>query len=169
MTTFTGSIPTIASGDTTTVPTNLATYRDALKALSEAWTSYGSGASWTAVSSNPAIGNGTWAAAYLQVGKLVMVRISITMGSSTTYGSGQWRVALPVAPKSGIRWSFQAEALDANVNQYTCRGVYDGGGTYASIFRVGGGAAADTSVTGTAPFTWGTGDVLTVQGRYETA
>lgn len=166
MTAFTGTIPTIAAGDNATVAANLATYRDALKGASEAWTSYGSGASWTASGSNPAIGNGTWAGAYLQVNKLVLFRVTITMGSSTTYGTGTWRVALPVTAKSGVRWSFQGDGVDTGVNAYTIRGVTDGSAAFCSIYRVGNPEAA---VTSTVPHTWGNTDILTVQGSYEAA
>ncbi len=172
MTTFTGTIPTIAAGDTTTVPTNLATYRDALKATSEAWTSYGSGASWTSSGTAPALGNGTWNAAYCQIGKLVHFRIQITMGSTTTFGTGAYRLALPVAPKAGIRWSFWGEAQDTGTANYSLRGSYDstaGVGTVIGVSRIGGGAAADSSVTNTAPHTWANTDILTMAGTFEAA
>ena len=55
MTTWTGTIPTLAPGDTTAVTTGLATYADALQALSEAWTTYTP--TWSA-STPPAIGDG---------------------------------------------------------------------------------------------------------------
>lgn len=170
MTTWTGTVPTIASGDTTTVPANLATYRDIHKALSEAWTNYGSGASWTAATSNPAIGNGTWAGAYMQVGKFVQLRVTITMGTTTTYGTGGWRVALPVTPKAGVRWRFLAEAWDSAGTLVSGVGVVDASGAIA-LYRVGGSAAADSVISGsgTAPIAWGSTDVLTVMGSYEAA
>jgi hypothetical protein len=103
----------------------------------------------------------------MQVNKLVRFRITITMGTTTTYGTGQWRVALPVAPKTGVRWSFHAEALDTGVNQYTCRGVYDGtAGSVAAISRVGN---PDAQVTSAVPHAWGSTDVLTVTGEFEAA
>lgn len=165
MTTFTGTIPTIASGDTATVPTNLATYRDALKAVSEAWTGWTP--TWTASSSSPAIGDGIIGGAYLRVEKWVMFRATIIMGGSTTYGSGGWRLSLPVAPKTDIRWRFLAEALNAGTAQYTCAGVYDGtSGSVAALFLAGN---PDSAITSSAPFSWGTGDTLSMQGYYEAA
>ena len=70
--------------------------RDNLKAIGDVWTSYGSGSSWTAVSSNPSLGNGTWSGRYIQAGKLVIFAVKITAGSTTTFGSGRMNVALPV-------------------------------------------------------------------------
>lgn len=141
-----------------------------MNGLQSAWTSYGSGTSWTAVTANPAIGNGTWAGAFQQIGKNIDFRVVITMGSTTTYGTGQWRVALPVTPKSGVRWRFSdCEALDTGTNQYSCAGVWDSVSSTILIFRIGGGAAADSAVTSAAPFAWGSTDMLTISGRYEAA
>jgi hypothetical protein len=91
VTTFTATIPTIASGDTTTVPTNLATYRDALKAATEAWTSY------TPTATNFTVGNGTIAGKYAQVGKLIVIRVNFTGGSTSTYTASAFAISLPVA------------------------------------------------------------------------
>lgn len=142
--------------------------RDALTGIQAAWTSYGSGSSWTASVSNPAIGNGTWAGAYLQVGKTILFRVTVTMGSTTTYGSGTWRIALPVTAKSGVRWRVHTECVDAGVNAYSGYGVTDVAATYVSLFRIGG-TSADSAITSAAPFTWGSTDILTVQGSYEAA
>jgi hypothetical protein len=157
---------TWVSGEVVTAAMMNTEIRDAFAA----WTSYGSGAAWTGAAGNPSLGNGTWAGAYVQVGKFVTPRVVITMGSTTSYGSGQWRIALPVTPKAGVRWAFQAEALDSGVNQYTCRGVWDAASSTVLLFRVGGGAAADSAITSAAPHAWGTGDVLTLSGStYEAA
>lgn len=67
--------------------------RDNLKAIGDPWTSYS--VAWTAGTSNPAIGNGTLTGAYMQAGKLTMLRIRIVMGSTTTFGSGEYRFSYP--------------------------------------------------------------------------
>jgi hypothetical protein len=59
-----------------------------------AWTTYNP--SWTASVTNPVIGNGTITGRYKQIGKTVFVVVKISMGTSTTYGSGIWRISLPV-------------------------------------------------------------------------
>lgn len=64
-----------------------------LTASLDAWTSYVP--AWTGATTNPVIGNGTIVGAYRQVGKTVNFRIVITMGASTTYGSGIYSVTLP--------------------------------------------------------------------------
>lgn len=166
MTAFTGTIPTIASGDTTTVPTNLAVYRDALKAESEAWTSYTP--AWTASSVNPVIGNGTIVGAYQQVNKKVAFSVVITMGSTTTYGTGTYIVTIPVAAHgrfvanvglsgcSGTAF-LGAQSFPIAVNRYTSSTtIYFGGPT---------GAALAPAV----PFTWANGAILSFGGTYEAA
>jgi hypothetical protein len=52
---------------------------------------------WTAVTTNPVINNGSIVAGYKQFGPLVFVSVTITMGSTTTYGSGGYSISAPVA------------------------------------------------------------------------
>lgn len=168
MTLFTGTIPTIASGDTTTVPTNLATYRDALKGASEAWTAFTP--TWTGVTANPALGNGSFTGtAYARVNKLVHFRIVLTMGSTTTYGTGQWIFTPPVAPVAVAtnRIPFLADLYDAGVNAY--HGVanfFTGGNLYLYCDPTTAGNPL-RGVAAAAPFTWGTGDQVVIAGTYE--
>lgn len=63
-----------------------------------AWTTYTP--TWTAASSNPSLGNGTLLGRYSQIGKTVAFRIFLSIGSTTTQGSGTWRFALPFASPS---------------------------------------------------------------------
>lgn len=68
------------------------------KAVPSAWTAYTP--VWTATSVAPTLGNGTDAGAYRQTGKTIDFRISITFGTTTTFGSGNYRLGLPVSPVS---------------------------------------------------------------------
>lgn len=165
MTVKTGTVPTIASGDTTTVPTNLAEYRDFLKAESEAGTSYTP--VWTASTTNPVINNGTIVGVYKQVNKWVTFHVVITCGSTTTYGSGTYIVTIPVAAHAryaqnvgmGISGTafLGAQSFPIVVNRYTSSTtVYFGSPT--------GGA-----VSPTVPFTFANGAILAFGGTYEAA
>lgn len=62
-----------------------------------AWTSYSP--AWTATTTDPTIGNGSITGAYQELGQTVNVRIKVTVGSTTTAGSGVYRLSLPFAPK----------------------------------------------------------------------
>lgn len=166
MTLFVGSIPTISAGDTTTLPTNLATYRDALKALSEAWTTYNP--AWTATTTNPTIGNGTITGKYAQINKLVVWRFIITCGSTTTFGSGSYLVSLPVACHAdyvqndslngnGATAQSGASAYSLGLVRYTTSSVV--------YFSTPSGTAANP----TTPFTFVSGSILSGGGMYEAA
>lgn len=69
------------------------------KSWSQAWDSYTP--AWTSTGTAPALGNGTLTGFYKQVGKTVHVRIVLTLGSTSTVGTGTYRLSLPVAPKVG--------------------------------------------------------------------
>lgn len=86
-----------------------------------AWTSYTP--TWTAATTNPVLGNGTLVGRYKQFGKTVLVNITLTAGSTTTFGTGAYSFALPFAaanqgdtalgvaqmlPNAGSRWPGQA-------------------------------------------------------------
>lgn len=65
-----------------------------------AWTSYTP--TWTASTTNPTIGNGTITGAYLQVNKLVMCYGKITVGTTTTAGTGAYTISVPVNASAAI-------------------------------------------------------------------
>lgn len=57
------------------------------------WQKYA--AEWRGTVTNPAIGNGLITARFRRLGTSLMVTGSVLFGSTTTYGSGEWRVTLP--------------------------------------------------------------------------
>lgn len=70
--------------------------RDNLKAIGDAWTGTYTLA-WTSAGAAPTVGNASRSTAYMQAGKLVWGRASITLGSTSAAGTGAYRWALPVA------------------------------------------------------------------------
>ena len=52
---------------------------------------------WTASTTNPAIGNGTIQGRYIALEEWCWVSVQISVGSTTTLGSGTYSVSLPVA------------------------------------------------------------------------
>lgn len=110
-----------------------------------AWDYLDSGAitytpAWTAVTSNPAIGNGTITGRYWRRrDKLVTVEIIITTGTTTTYGSGAYLFSLPVnaavvnAPAGEVMYNVggvrphtayvQAAGLLASINEAGANGA----------------------------------------------
>lgn len=161
---------TWVAGETVTAAHMNAEVRDALSGIQAAWTSWGSGSSWTAATGNPSLGNGTWTGKYLQIGKLIIFSIEIVMGSTTTYGTGQWRLALPVTPRSANRITFTGDLLDTGTASFPLKASYVTSVTAMTLTTEPTTAGAtDRSVTSAVPHTWGTGDALTLWGVYEAA
>src|SRR5688572_10628259 len=65
--------------------------------LAPGWTTYTP--AWTAIGTQPAIGNGTLNGAYRMAteGDLVIARLQFVAGSTSTYGTQQWLFSVPTA------------------------------------------------------------------------
>lgn len=131
------------------------------KAIGDAWTSYTP--VWTSSGTAPALGNGTLTGVYRQAGKLTIFRLTLTMGSTTTYGTGEYRLTYPVA------------ALGAN-NPGLNGFVFRSGPLYWGVLGVGFGTSSfrmigfgNALVTATSPTTFANGDQLHIGGTYEAA
>jgi hypothetical protein len=164
VTIWTGTAPTFAANDNATVVANLNTLRDAVKAASEAWTAYVP--TWTAVTANPVLGNGTLTGAYMQVNKLVTFRLQLTMGSTTTYGTGGYIFTLPVAAAAGYVTGdtiCNGTAFDSSASQSVPLSVlrYTSSTTVTPLY---GG-----NVTSANPYTFATSDKIAIYGSYEAA
>lgn len=99
MTAWSGTLPPLLSAD---VP-SAAEWKqilDALHGLTDAMSSYP--VAWTSTGSAPAIGNGYLYGEYARAGKLAYGRISLTLGSTTTIGTGEYRWNLPVPGGGGL-------------------------------------------------------------------
>lgn len=159
MTAFTGSVADLTTG-TAPTSTQLGYITDALQGLSDAWSSYTP--TWAASGTAVSLGNGTQTGKYLQVGKFVVAKFNITMGSSTTYGTGTYTVAAPVAPNSdafihGVMWAFDNSTTTTYVGAVQT-------GTANFAFRCHGGTA---QVGQTVPFTWAQSDHIRGLAVYE--
>lgn len=132
--------------------------RDNTKAITE-WSTYTP--SWTATGGTPTVGNGTLTGSYILAGDLMILRIQLVIGNTSTLGTTTvWRFSLP-SGTSGSGFNVTAgSAYDSSAN---------------TTFMVGAFVASGTSVAGVnthnglnvgylLPFTWAQNDVLTVQG-----
>ena len=117
---------------------------------------------WTGSGSNPAIGDGTITASYQRHGRTVALQINVTMGSTTTFGTGTWAFSLP----TGV------PAPGAGNGHGVCR-MFDSG----TVIRTGVAIIDGTSITAeadsgtgsigtTVPFTWASGDKLSISITY---
>lgn len=116
---------------------------------------------WTA-SVNPSIGDGSLTGAYRRKGAYAEVNINVSMGSTTTFGTGGWKFALPyaatrVTPGSGF-------FLDSGTALYGASSLVDP--SVGAVARaVAAGSAADFVGSGI-PFTWASGDLLQIKLVY---
>jgi hypothetical protein len=107
-----------------------------------AWTSGGA--------INPVIGNGSLTGYFCINGQLVSAAITVTAGSTTTYGDSTFQFGLPVPAVGMVLGSWRGN--DAGVANYS--GVTYAGSTTTIRLSVSGGTAAGPTV----PFTMLTGD-----------
>lgn len=121
-----------------------------------------------------AVGNATIVGAYIQIGKLTFVEITITAGSSTvwgTAGTGVMTVSLPKTPvgypildltyvQGGGWWS--GRALNS-----TSGGTTPALQVYASSGTAAGAAGVMANISSTVPVAKATGDVIYIKGWYE--
>jgi hypothetical protein len=131
-----------------------------------AWTSYTP--VWTAASVNPVIGNGTIEGWYKVIGKTCFVRGNIAMGSTTTFGSGEWYVSMPFTASHADAILMSANLLDNGSAWYNAllNGARAGFNYKTAIqYQAVGGTAND--VNATQPFTWANTDRFLWNGTYE--
>jgi hypothetical protein len=137
-------------------------------AINTAWNSYTP--VWTAASVNPVIGNGTVEGWYKVIGKTCFVRGNIVMGSTTTFGSGEWYVSMPFTASHADAILMTANLLDNGSAWYNAviNGARAGFNYKAALqYQTSSGVAND--VRSNQPFTWTNTDRFLWNGSYEIA
>jgi hypothetical protein len=128
--------------------------------IQDDWTTYTP--TWSAVTTAPVLGNGTLDGAYMQVGDIVFWAVTLTTGSTSTYGSGPWLFSLPVTPE--LDSVFPAVVFDSSANQRFCAvGVITSAAASGNNMRILVDQGAGTAVGASVPFTWATGDKLSIR------
>ncbi len=133
--------------------------RDNFKAIGDAWASY------TPTLSNWTLVNGTLTGKYLQAGKLVIGKLTYTVGSTDTKSGGPV-FSLPVTKAADTGGMCIGEAFlnDISVPTRAYRRVIQ---SSTSAFFLA--ADDDTRLSPTAPWTWATGDIIVATFSYEAA
>lgn len=121
--------------------------------------------SWTAVTTNPAIGNGTISGRYTEIGTTVHFGFIITMGSTTTFGTGDYRFGLPVAAQGDLIGTCHGHARDNDTGVRYLLGT----GFVSSTLLAAFVDVSTANFSPTVPFTWATSDTLRIAGSYEKA
>jgi hypothetical protein len=131
-----------------------------------AWISYTP--VWTANVTNPVIGNGSLQGWYRVIGKTCFVRGNIVMGTTTTFGSGEWYVSMPFTASHADAILMTVNLLDNGSAWYNAvlNGARAGFNNRAPMqYQAAGGTALD--VNATQPFTWTSTDRFIWNGSYE--
>lgn len=159
MTTWDGTLPTPGSGGDI-LGEDIQTMLDALHGLTDAWTPYSP--TWRSSGTQPVLNNGTLIGAYRQSGKFAQVHILLTVGSTSTFGTGVYRFDTPNS------WTFTSDRLhglsmitDATGNVFLGGTVVAAAGLITC--RVHGLTLAASPPTATVPMTWATGDKFYLQ------
>ncbi|MFZ3150255.1 MAG: hypothetical protein WA116_01070 [Anaerolineaceae bacterium] len=122
---------------------------------------------WTASTTNPALGNGTLTGRYTLIGKTCVGNIYLVMGSTTTYSSGAWSLSLPfTAANAGVRYSGTWIIIDPGVANYQGALFIGSGQNKIDAFVRDGYSNYFSS---TVPYTWGSSDYLILSFTYEIA
>lgn len=136
----------------------------------------GAWATYTPTLNNITLGNGTLAGRYMGAGKLVTFSVSLTFGSTTAVSGSNSTMTLPVTPKAGNWVSTDCGAWDSSANSWMPVAIITaaaGGGASTTTFLIktwpGTAGTNLVTISSTVPFTWATGDVLTISGTYEAA
>ncbi len=122
---------------------------------------------WTAGTTNPTIGDGILEGTYKRVGNTVHVWMMMTSGSTTTFGSGEYKISLPVTARAISRAVLSLVMNDDGTRLYNSL-AHNGYTTTLSLDSDNVTLFWDTGVvTHNSPFTWASGDWFIVSGTYE--
>lgn len=131
--------------------------------------------SWTPTWTNLTIGNAVVTAKYVQIGKLVLCRLDVVFGTTTSV-SGDVRFSMPVTRAtyggtSGIAQLGVLSAYDVSVTTAVQGCVINISTTEAMIrIQTAGGTYVNlVALSSTVPFTWTTSDEIHTEFFYEAA
>lgn len=127
---------------------------------------------FTASVTDPVIGDGTVLGKYKQIGKTVFLKINIVMGNSTTFGSGNYNISLPVTAKDNSGIILPATYLQNGTGYFLGSAIneYDGSNSHVTLMAIDSTTPAmATTVSPSVPFTWASTDTIHISGSYEAA
>jgi hypothetical protein len=120
---------------------------------------------WTTLGTQPVLGNGTLVGQYTRIGKSVNVKIKLTIGSTTTLGTGGWGFGLPfTTDASGFNSLGQTYINLFGVRQEF--GLARIAGPVGTIVSVFGNPSNAQEYTATYPAAWPVGSTLELDITY---
>ena len=142
--------------------------RDALTNLQAAWTAWTPSPALTVVSgTNPTMGNSTVVGATHQIGKTILWRLRITLGSTFAAGSGTYALAMPFGI-GGILSNEDPIGYGQVLAGGTRRAIQVYALTVNTAFMVRTSTEADLTSSGPG-VAWAAGQVISLTGVYQSA
>ncbi len=139
---------------------------DGITSKAFAWQSYTP--NWTATTVNPSLGNGTITGRYQRIGNLYNTRIHLVIGSTTTFGTGSWFFSPPVnIPNSTFPASVTYCVGHGSAKDDSASAVYTIIVMYRDVTRLLPASHGSLGLSSTVPFSWATGDVLSLFVTFE--
>lgn len=124
---------------------------------------------WTSSGTAPALGNGTIAGRYVQFGKTILGRALLTIGSTTTMGTGQYFFSVPVtSADAGVAAMVYGPGAFVDTSAAAIYGCIVCNQTTTTVAAYTD-AQPGVGLSGTVPVTWATGDTLGLRFMYEAA
>ena len=153
-------IPYPATSETPNVQRDLKALADYLEAMAATGTAFTP--TWTASTTNPAIGNGTISARWFKIGNLIFFRIKVTAGSTTTFGTGSYTFTLTglPTPVAGIRQVIPAGIYARGAGSTAFQGLLNGSLAMPLYVTTAFTALASTTAA------WASGDTFEITGHY---
>jgi len=128
----------------------------------ESWTPV-----WTGSTTNPAIGNGTITGTYARINKTVIGSMAIVVGSTTSFGTGTYRISLPFGTMVSTNGAVgYATLFDASAGYVAYTGLATQATSSLFEFRIGNGAG---QFAPTVPITLANSDQFRFAFIYEAA
>jgi hypothetical protein len=124
---------------------------------------------WASSGTQPSIGNGTLTGRYLKMGTFVWAFVAMTVGSSTTYGTGSYTWSLPFTSQSYPAHSPWPMFVGSGLVRDVSASQYHPPTTTPNFIITHGGSAFGTipSFNSTTPMTWANGDTITMNCLYQ--
>jgi hypothetical protein len=121
---------------------------------------------WITDGTAPSLGNGTLTGSYMEIADRVFFEVTLTIGSTTTMGTGNFFFTFPVTPGNPAVGATRPIGMaccydtSAGTRFFRTCGIWTTG---TWIMHSEGG----TRVSATSPMTWANGDVMAMTGTYQ--
>ena len=122
---------------------------------------------WTAVTTNPVLGNGTLVGAYARINKIVHCKMRLTCGSTTTYGSGDYSFTLPFTSAGIAVATLGLVSVILGTARYVRLIALSSGRSYIDAFVGIADGSTNVRFNPTTPITWASGAYMDVFLTYE--